>query len=234
MSRATHSSGRVWRLSATIVIALLTGACSDSSGKDETLGGAEGSCSFVVTFEGEHYVGRQVFVEPPLGKGLGEAVIPRCDTPGGGLVEEARIPVVELEGIEPSIAVVWEGQPSSILVREDIDPLPSELEPYFERPLCDPSHEPIRLFGTWVGIVGPGETTELDLVPPYDLELLVRVASVPAYEGADLIVEVPVSSGRPITRQDLRRSLWKGGSIEIRARCSGDRFLADAVETYPG
>lgn len=100
--------------------------------------------------------------------------------------------------------------------------------------MCDPSREPIRLFGTWVGIIGPNETTELDLVPPYDLELLVSTASAPIYDGAGLIVGVPASAGRPIAKHDLRTSLWKGGTIEVTARCSGNRFLADAVRPYPG
>jgi hypothetical protein len=234
MSRAAVPSRRAAKLlSAAIVAAFLSGGCS--SRKDEALAGGEGSCVFVVTFGGERYVGRQVFVEPPLGEALGEGVIPSCDAPNAGeSVGDERIPVVELVGIDPSMAIVWEGQPSSILVREDIDLLPAELERYFERPVCDPSHEPIRLFGTWVGIIGPGETTELDLVPPYDLELLVSVASEPEYQGADLIVRVPASAGRLVTKKDIRTSLWKGGSIEMTVRCSGARFMADTVATYPG
>ena len=74
-------------------------------------------------------------------------------------------------------------------------PFPSELERYFDRPVCDPAHEPLRLFGQWAGIIQPDQTTEVDLDPPYDLELLVSVASAPEYEGADLIVRVPTSAG---------------------------------------
>jgi hypothetical protein len=235
MSKAAFPSRRAQLLSAAIVAALLSASCSESSRKGEVRAGGEGSCAFVVTFGGERYVGRQVLVEPPLGKALGEGVIPSCDdTNTGESVADERIPVVELVGIDPSMAIAWEGQPSSILVREDIDLLPAELERYFERPVCDPSHEPIRLFGTWVGIIGPGETTELDLVPPYDLELLVSVASEPEYQGADLSVRVPASAGRLVTKKDIRTALWEGGSIEMTVRCSGARFLADTVGTYPG
>jgi hypothetical protein len=166
---------------------------------------------------------------------LGEAVIPACnDSNGGDSVGEERIPIVELKGTDPSVAVVWEGQPSSILVREDIDALPSELQTYFERPVCDPSRESIRLFGQWVGIIEPDGTTEVDLIPPYDLELLVSEASSPEYRGADMTVRVPASAGRLVSKEDIHTSLWKGGSIEMTVRCAGDRFLADTVETYPG
>lgn len=221
----------------TVVLA----ACADppepsrAVNEGEVLSAGEGSCALIVTFRGERYVGRQVLVEPPLGEGSGEAVIPACnDSNGGDSVGVERIPVVELKGTDPSVAVVWEGQPSSIFVREDIDPLPSELQTYFERPVCDPSREPIHLFGLWIGIIQPDQTTELDLIPPYDLELLVSVASSPEYRGADLTVRVPASGGRLVSKEDIRTSLWKGGSIEMTVRCAGDRFLADTVGTYPG
>jgi uncharacterized protein DUF6281 len=226
---------------ALLVATLISAGCSEPSvpsqsvDEGDVLTAGGGSCAFIVTFRGERYLGRRVLVEPPLGERLGEAVIPSCpDSSGGESIGDERIPVVELEGIDPNVAIVWEGRPSSILVREDVDPFPSELQPYLERPVCDPSREPIRLFGQWVGIIEPDETTELDLIPPYDLELLVSVASSPEYRGADLVVRVPASSARLVTREDIRTSLWEGGSIEMTVRCAGDRFLADTVGTYPG
>lgn len=194
-----------------------------------------GSCAFVATFEGGTYEGRTVRVEPAIGESLGEAVLPPCDDTNDGDSDEAeRIPVNRVPGVDPALAVVWEGQPSTLLIRMGVEPLPTELQRYFERPVCDPATEPIQLHGTWTGIIGPNETTELDLEPPYDLELIVLVASNPAYEGADLIVRVPASSGRLISRQDIRTSLGEGGSIDITARCDGARFLAESAETYPG
>lgn len=222
------------------MMSLFLAACSETSGSSvrprqgDVLGSGEGSCALIVTFRGERYVGRQVLVEPPLGRGLGEGVIPSCDDSDEDGSAEERITVVKLLGIDPSIAIVWVGQPSSILIREDLDPFPSELERYFDRPVCDPAHEPLRLFGQWVGIIQPDQTTEVDLDPPYDLELLVSVASAPEYEGADLVIRVPASAGRLVTKKDIRTSLWEGGSIEVTVRCSGRRFLAESVSTYPG
>lgn len=229
------------RGAALVVLTVGLAACADPSepsravNEGDVLSEGEGSCALIVTFRGERYVGRQVLVEPPLGEGVGEALIPACnDSDGGDSIGDERIPVVELQGTDPSVAVVWEGQPSSILVREDGDRLPSELQSYFDRPACVPSREPIQLFGQWVGIIEPDETTEVDLIPPYDLELLVSVASSPEYQGADITVRVPASGGRLVSKEDIRTSLWKGGSIEMTVRCAGDRFLAQTVETYPG
>jgi hypothetical protein len=64
--------------------------------------------------------------------------------------------------------------------------------------------------------------------------LLVRRASDPRYEGFDLFVRVPPSAGKPLTKEDIRTSLWEGRSIAIIARCEGDRFVADDVQSYPG
>jgi uncharacterized protein DUF6281 len=230
-----------YQRAALVLMTVALAACCDplepsrAVNEGDVLSEGEGSCALSVTFRGERYEGRRVLVEPPLGEGLGEAVIPACNDPnGGGSAGDERIPVVELKGTDPSVAVVWEGQPSSIFVREDIDPLPSELQTYFERPVCDPSREPIHLFGPWIGIIQPNQTTELDLIPPYDLELLVSRGSSPEYRGADLSVRVPASAGRLVSKEDIRTSLWKGGSIEMTVRCAGDRFLAQTVETYPG
>lgn len=220
-----------WTHGAPVLLAALIVSSCGSEGVSEESGGG-GVCAFVVTFRGERYEGRTVLVEPEIGKLLGEAVIPPC----GAAAEDGtgdRIPVRALKGVDPSVAVVWEGEPSRILVREG-ESIPEELERSFERPACDPASEPIGLFGTWVGIIGPNETTELDLEPPYDLEMLVLEATDPAYEGADLIVHVPASSGRLITRPDIRTSLWEGGSIDIEAGCDGDRFVATSARTYPG
>jgi hypothetical protein len=226
---------------ALVLVTVVLAACSDppepsgAVNEGDVLSEGGGSCALIVTFRGERYVGRQVLVEPPMGEGLGEAVIPACnDSNGGDSVGEERIPIVELNGTDPSVAVVWEGQPSSILVREDIDALPPELQTYFERPVCDPSRESIHLFGQWVGIIEPDGTTEVDLIPPYDLELLVSEASSPEYRGADITVRVPASAGRLVSKKDIRTSLWKGGSIDMTVRCARDRLLADTVETYPG
>jgi hypothetical protein len=232
---------RVFSVAFVLALAIGSTACGGEDRFQVTegppLGGpvGSGSCAFVAHFRGGSYEGRTVVVEPPIGESLGEAVLPPCDDtaaddPGDG----ERIPVKRVPGIDPGVAVVWEGRPSRLLIRAGVEPLPPELQRYFERPVCDPATEPIMLHGTWTGIVQPDETTELDLEPPYDLELSVLVASDRAYEGADLVVRVPQSAGRLISKKDVRTSLWKGGSIDVTARCDGPRFIAEAAETYPG
>jgi hypothetical protein len=222
---------------SAIAVSLLLSACSGSSEtRDDAETGAvgAGSCAFMVRFQGRTYVGRQAILQPRPGDFVGNALMPQCSDGGGASVPDEEISVVTLPGVDPEIAVVWNGNPGTILVNEDLTTLPAEAQRYFERPECRPDHEPIELMGPWWGILGADGETELDLLPPYDLELLVRRASDPRYEGFDLFVRVPPSTGKPLTKEDIRTSLWEGGSIAITARCEGDRFVADGVQSYPG
>jgi hypothetical protein len=63
---------------------------------------------------------------------------------------------------------------------------------------------------------------------------ILGVASEPEHRGTGLIVRVPASAGRLVTKKDIRTSMWKGGSIGMTVRRSGPRFPADTVGTYPG
>lgn len=236
--RWTRRSTRLRHLVVPMIaIVLPITACSrppEPGDVGATGGSGEGSCAFVVTFRGETYVGRQAIVQPEPGDFVGNALMPGCSDSGESPEPDEEISVVELPGVHPDVAVVWNGNPGTILVREDVDPLPPEVQRYFESPACDPEDEPVELFGRWLGILAPDQETELDLVPPYDLEILVRRASSATYERADLFVRVSASAGRPLTREDIRTSLWEGGFLRVTARCADDGFVADDVTAYPG
>jgi hypothetical protein len=143
-----------------------------------------------------------------------------------------QIEVAALPGVSPDVAVLWISG-ASVLVRDDVDPLPSKVERFLSPPGCLDADEPITMRGRWNGILGADGKTELDMVPPYDVDLLVETASAPRYERAFLTVRVPPSLGTPLSEDDLSTSLWQGGSIEITARCSRDRFVAERVEAFP-
>jgi hypothetical protein len=214
---------RPWRfisLSLVLVSVISSGCSAVSSG--------QGSCVFTASFRGAVYRGNTPVVFPEPGEVLGEAVVPGCGSGEPGW----RMTVSRLPGIDPGDALV--GEDGWILIREGLEPLPPEIERFFQPPACDPADEPIDLRGTWLGILGADGKTELDMAPPYDVEVRVREASSPRYERADLEVRVPRSLGEPLTRKDIRSSLWKGGDIAVTAVCSGDRLVAQRVEAFPG
>ena len=83
-----------------------------------------------------------------------------------------------------------------------------------------------------MGILGADDKTELDMKPPYDIKMIVEEASAARYERADLTIRVPSSLGTPLTREHVRSSLWKGGSVRVVAECADGRFIARDVQAF--
>ena len=194
--------------------------------------GDEASCALVVRYNGHTYLGLGVRVAPREGRPLGTGVLPGCDD-GGGQEPDDAIELAEIQGVSPQIALAWRGDEGTVFVLEGVDELPPELRRLMRAPKCDPRDEPIQLAGTWLGIVGADGRTELDLAPPYDVELFVRETTAPRYERAFLTVRVPEELGRPLTRDDVRSSLWEGGRIEATVGCNDGRYVAVRVAAYP-
>ena len=87
-------------------------------------------------------------------------------------------------------------------------------------------------------VVARGEPSSTDgrgdPEPSYGLELFVESTSAARYARAFLTVRVPRSLGRPLTREDIRRSLWQSGTIRIGTRCGlRGRYVALSVKAFP-
>ncbi len=205
------------------VVLLAPAACSVAGG-----GSSDGACAFTVTFDGREYDGVFVQVAPVVGAALGGAQAPDCE----GDAEE-RIPVAAIQGVSPDVAVLRRDDPNTVLVRRGTSPWPPEIEALLRAPACDPADEPISLTGSWDGILGPDETTEVDLIPPYDIEMTVQRASSARYERASLVVHVTPTLGRPISHDDVAAYLWQAGSVSVETTCDGDHFVATRVSVGP-
>ena len=208
---------------AIALVATLTGCSSEEGGVQ-----GAGSCSLVVRYQGENYEGTGVQVAPPEGERIGSAVIAGCD-PGE---PDEQIAVARLPGVSPDLALVWIGRNDIVLVREGKD-LPSATTQSLDAPKCDQQDAPIRLSGPWLGILGADGKTEVDLLPPYDLDLRVKYASARKYERAFITVRVETDLGTPLTRDDVSSSLLQAGSLALTVRCEGERFVAKEVSAYP-
>jgi hypothetical protein len=222
MMKRMHSA-----ISLGVVMAATFVACGGAGG-----GEGDASCALVVEFRGQDYEGLSVEVAPPKGEPLGSAVLPACDEEDETSGDE-HIDVATLPGVSPNRAIVWSGRDDIVLVRREDGDLPSEVAQLLEGPGCDPEDAPITLYGQWLGILGPNGKTELDLEPPYDVDLFVEDASAARYERVFLTVRVPRSLGRPLTRDDVRSSLWEGGDIEVTATCGASGYVAERVRAYP-
>jgi hypothetical protein len=188
----------------------------------------------MVHFRGHAYSALTVAIEPVPGPVLGDALMQGCnDTGQQSSPAEEHLPVAELPGVDPDVAVVWVDSPDRVFVRDGVDPLPPAVAELVHAPDCDPHDAPVRLRGPWLGIIGADGRTELDLVPPYDLMLRVDEASAARYERAHLVVRVPQELGTPLTQADIRSSLWEPGTIAVAAICKGGRFIAGRVQAFP-
>ena len=215
------------------VMAASLAACGGSSGETGTEG-SNASCALDVRYRGESYGGVTVRVAPREGARLGFALLPFChDTRKRNEASPEQIPIARLPGVSPKLALVWVGRSDMVLVREaTMKRLPPEVARLLDPPGCDRKDAPIRLFGEWLGILGADGNTEVDLVAPYNVQVFVKDASARRYERAFLTVRVPTSLRRPITRDDVRSSLWKGGTIEFSTRCRGSSYIAERVRAY--
>jgi hypothetical protein len=224
------AEGRV--VLAVAAVAMLT-ACSGADDLGRTAGG-DASCAFIVRFRGTEYVGVQVAVEPIPGKMLGYAVLPPCDGTGRHTGDHGqRVAVAAFPGLRPGVALTWARNEDSVFVRKGLSRLPDPVAALVHPPRCFRRDAPLRLSGSWLGIVGADGKTELDLLPPYDVMLRVNRASSPRYERADLSVRVRPSLGTPLTHEDIKTSLWHGGTMSVTAACQGGRFVAESLRTDP-
>jgi hypothetical protein len=186
----------------------------------------------VVRYEGVLYQSQGVRVAPDEGRRVGTGVLPSCDD-GHGASPEEDVELAELAGVSPNVALAWLGRTDVVLVRRGAV-LPPEVERLLRAPTCDAEDAPIELTGTWLGILEADGGTELDLKPPYDVDLFVEQASAPRYERTYLTVRIRPALGEPITRADVETSLWKGGSIALRVQCADEgRYVAEEVDASP-
>jgi hypothetical protein len=209
-------------LALVFATALVATAVGDAARGDRTPGSRLAtSCALLLEFEGALYSGSVVEVAPSEGPVLGTGVLPACgDTPA------EPITVAAIQGVPPELAIMVPGEIDRVFQRQP----PRALTRLFDAPRCSPRTVPFVLEGPWLGIVDDGT----DLKPPYDLELFVESTSAPRYARAFLAVRVPRSLGRPLTRADVRRSLWQGGTIRIGTRCGlRGRYVATSVKAFP-
>lgn len=197
-----------------------------------TNGGASGSCPFVAEFRGGNYESVGVKKAPPEGEHLGTAVLPSCDdTDDESEGDGEMIEVARLEGVSPQQVILWQGHFDKVLVREGTS-LPPEVAALMQPPPCDTEGAAVQLSGPWLGIIGPGQETEVDLKPPYRVHMFVEEASEHRYERAFITVQVRRDAGEPLTRDDVRESLWEGGTIDVDGGCEGSAFVARDIEAY--
>jgi hypothetical protein len=198
-------------------------ACSGPSPSS----GGSGSCALTADLHGRTYTSLGgVHRIPRYVRSVGTATVPGCE---GEAPFEIR--AFSVEGTNPAVAFASPAYEENVFVRDGVDSIPGAVRRVLDPPACESNGASIELHGPWLGILGADGKTELDLVPPYDLSMRVDEATPTRYERT--LLTVRVQAGEPLTREDVRSSLWKGGEIDIHAACSNGRFVVESVTASP-
>ncbi len=210
-----------FRPTLLLAVVLLTGC----SGRTERFV----DCAFRARLDGRWYAATgAIRVIPEYGRPLGSAIVPPC-----GSDEGFSIDAVAIKGVNPEVAFASAHYEDIVFLGEGTETLPGGLKRLRDEPTCVDDDAPIDLHGPWLGIVGPHNETEVDLVPPYDLEMRVDEASAARYERVFLTIHVSERLGRPLSREDVRSSLWEGGTVSVAATCVDGEFWAEQVTASP-
>jgi hypothetical protein len=211
---------------AVLALLFLTG-CSGTTEIDGAR--SANSCALRARLDGRWYLANGgIRVIPTYGEPLGTAVVPPCE---GG--DGFRIEAVTIVGVSPEVAFASPSREETIFIAEGTASLPPELKRFRRQPRCANPDVSILLDGPWLGIIGPDGRTEIDLVPPYRVSMRVDEASDPRYERVFLTIYVGSNLGHPLSREDIRSSLWEGGSLAVTATCVDKQFWAEHVTASP-
>lgn len=173
---------------------------------------AQAQCVGTIRFNGRTYHGWGDLVWDPKATG-------RVETGTGRAADCERdgppVEVAELADLPMSRAVLVEGL---LYVRDDL-PFPEFARRWVVPAQCK-TEGSFQLRGGWLG-VEPGS----QLRPPYWITL--HVDDGPSeYLGATIEIRVTDTTRPSLTRGDLKAVLWKGGSLDVRARCDPPHFVA--------
>jgi hypothetical protein len=188
---------------------------------------AAGSCADVIEYDGHTYAGAGRLRRAPEVSGASmSAVRPACDDVGGvgGDQEDEAIRVVTLTGVDPDVAVFFQG---NVYLRPGRE-LPAWTQRWFQAPRCD-SAGILELRGKWLGVTSPLKPRfDGDLRLPYRLN--VHVTSGPEeYVGEVVAVQATEATDPALTPADVKKTLWQGGSVSASVRCADGRFEALAL-----
>lgn len=183
------------------------------------------SCAAVLRVDGKDYLGIGGLRRDPEVTGEEvEAVMPGCNDTGGEAPTDETVSAQVLSEVDTDTALFYEG---AVYVREGTD-APEELTRWRTAPTCD-TVGTFELSGTWLGVQGPHKPEQDgDIQLPYRITM--HVDDGPEqYEKAEVVVHADTETSPALGPDDVKSTLWTGGTVTATVRCDGDRFEATAL-----
>lgn len=204
-----------------------SGAHSAETGNSgSTSVGSSASCAMELTYAGHPYsaIGRLRWRLSTTGR-TEEASDSPCSDVGGGAEDDevaTTVTIRELTALPLDRAFLASG---ILMVRGDL-PTPDEVSAWMRRPACD-SEDSFEVTGDWVGIHNSyAQRQDPGLPPPYRLD--VWITDGPAdLVGGNVLIQVTDDTAPRLTREDVRGSLWEGGTVTATVHCEDRSFIAD-------
>ncbi|KRE94060.1 hypothetical protein ASG76_11720 [Nocardioides sp. Soil774] len=153
-----------------------------------------------------------------------EAVMPGCNDTGGEMPPEETVTAQVLTEIGSDTALLFNGD---VYVREGRE-APEQLRYWRTAPKCS-TEGTFELAGTWLGVQGPHKPQyDGDIQLPY--RITVHVDEGPdEYVKTQITVHADISTSPALGPDDVKSSLWTGGTVTAQVRCDGDTFAATAL-----
>ena len=210
---------------AAACLALSLTACGANSPNLGETTNASASCAAVLRVDGADYLGIGGLRRDPEVTGEEvEAVMPGCNDTGGETPPDETVSAQVLSDVDTDTALFYEG---AVYVREGRE-APEQLTQWRTAPACD-TEGTFELSGTWLGVQGPHTPQyDGDIQLPYRITM--HVDDGPAqYEKAEVVVHADTETSPALDADDVRSTLWTGGTVTATVRCDGDRFEASAL-----
>ena len=211
-------------LAAACLPLSLTACGADNLNLGETTNTAA-SCAAVLRVDGKDYLGiGGLRRDPPVTGEEVEAVMPGCDDTGGEAPTDETVSAQVLSEVDSDTALLYEG---AVYVREGRD-APEQLQQWRTAPKCD-TEGTFELSGTWLGAQGAHKPNyDGDIQPPYRITM--HVDDGPEqYEKAEVVVHAETETSPALDADDVKSTLWTGGTVTATVRCDGDTFTAEAL-----
>ena len=182
------------------------------------------SCAAVLRVDGKDYLGTGgLRRDPPVTGEEIEAVLPGCNDTGGEAQPGETVSAQVLSEVDSDTALLFNGD---VYVREGSEA--PDLRTGARRPRATPTApSSSRARGSGSRVRTSRSRTATSSFP---YRITMHVDEGPdEYERAQVVVHAGAETNPALGPDDVKSTLWTGGTVTAQVRCDGDKFAATAL-----